>query len=700
MRLPLTLCTVTLLGASIALWAQKMPELSADQPISIARDGSELVATGHAQLTQDKFFLEADEIHFDKTAGGGTADGHVQVGASSFRLIAPHVGYRLEEKDLVGDNFRLALSPLFMEGQYLQGNADSLSFEKATAYWQEPDCFSPNIKCRKITYNSEEESITVKHAVFRIGKVPFFYLPYLRARTFERPFSLDAKVGYRKDLGGYARTTTLFTLLPGFQAGALLDYYAKRGLMVGPALRSNVQQKGFSAVGELDSGFMNDTGDRGLDSENQPIGKSRRFVHVREKIKALDAVTVTAKIDYLSDSYVTRDFRPDYFRNNQEPDNFIEGTYKDNRYYLTIFTRPRPNTFQHYVERLPEVSFNWIPAQIGQSGIYQQFNAALAHLQKTPLLNQGEKTSVTRFDTYYGLFCPFSPKGGWLTVTPVIGARLTHYQDIHGATLAQQGGDYTRVLGQIGADVVLKSHGLWDVSNARWGIDGLRHNLTPLVQYRYIPHANQGQDRLPKLDDNLFSPYPQSIDLGERRDVDHMVGTNVLRFGLQNVLETRSPNYGSRSLASLDLYQDVRFNPEPYDRMFSDFYTELGLFPWDWLNIRLFSRIDPERMTLKEINTGFQIIDGKRWQVSLGTAFLQNQANQYWASGSFTFNERNRIKVTVRYDIRRSAFTEQSYSYWLRLGNAWILEPYLTRLEGATREKGWEVGMKVALVDL
>lgn len=50
------------------------------------------------------------------------------------------------------------------------------------------------------------------------------------------------------------------------------------------------------------------------------------------------------------------------------------------------------------------------------------------------------------------------------------------------------------------------------------------------------------------------------LDLGTLRNADEIAATNTMRFGVQNVFETRDDEYGSREIARFDVYQDVNFD--------------------------------------------------------------------------------------------------------------------------------------------
>jgi len=697
--MPVVFVFIVLLLSSNSIFAQKQPELTADEPIVISHDGSQLVATGHAQIIQDRFFLEADQIEFDRDGGGGSAQGQVQIAFPPVRLVSNTVEYEIENKRVISGPFKIGRAPIFIHGQSVSGNAQSIHAEKVDLYWQEPDALAPRLKVSQIHYLPDQERLIAHHAWFYIGKVPFFYLPYLNVRTIERPFSLEGRFGYRRDLGAYTQTTTQLSIIDGLKLGLIADYYTQRGFLFGPKITNRLYQKSIQLEGFVDAGFIQDHGNRGLDILGRPIEKSREFIQVREKSTLSQHIDWTAKIDYWSDSFVTRDFKPASYFNNQEPDNFIEGTWGHDGYYLTFFTRFNPNNFEEYVERLPEIRFKSVPRLWGRSGIYQTFEAAYARLQKRSLVSRAPRAQADRLDFYYGLSRPISA-ATWLQITPVAGARLSSYTHTTGM-VDSSSADYTRLLGQIGVDVTLKSYGLWDYQSSIWRIDGLKHTLLPMIQYRYIPQAQQGQEKIPFLDDTGVMMYPQPLDLGERRDIDHMEGSHVVRLGIQNSLDTKhliTQNY--RELLQVDCYQDIRFTPKPQNRTWSDFYTTLTCCPTDFLSLRVYSRIDPEAMTLQEMTTALEIYSGNRWNVKIGTSALQHQANQFWIHAFYRIDKRNRLKMFARYDARKQSFTEQYYSYWVHISNAWEVEPYIGRMLSASREKGWEVGIKVALVDL
>jgi LPS-assembly protein len=123
-------------------------------------------------------------------------------------------------------------------------------------------------------------------------------------------------------------------------------------------------------------------------------------------------------------------------------------------------------------------------------------------------------------------------------------------------------------LGEFGFDAMLRTSGKFDYQNPRWGINGLRHLLTPRVSYRYIPEGDRGRGRIP-IDRQAFSTYLAPLGLGATRNLDDLHAIHTLRLGLDNTLQTRDAGYGSRDLFTVNLAGDFRFKRNRNEREFS-----------------------------------------------------------------------------------------------------------------------------------
>jgi LPS-assembly protein len=675
--------------------ASAQPRLSADLPIEADPDGKRMIARQNALLETPTFRVEADTITLDQQDGTAEASGQVKLSQKALRVLTRKASYDMGKKQITAEMLRMGKPPLYLEGRTLTSTAETATITDGTLYFNEPDPYGLNIHAGKVDYDANSQDITLHDATFRLGPLPFFYLPtYTQKRTDRPPISIQTRFGFRNDLGGYGQSTTFWTANPTIQPGLLLDYYSKRGVLFGPALKYDyLTDPAWYQSGTLESGFIQDHGDRGLDLNNQPIPENRYFIDWQHKGTINDQFDLTNSMYWWSDSYVLRDFRQNQWQNNQLPDNFIEADRREENDLISGFVRYSPNDFEVQQQRLPEVRYDYMPAPLWQTGIYQEGQASYVQLIEHSL-TAGPTLHSNRFDTYYGWRRPFSPTS-WATITPVAGGRVTSYLD----TLNDQG-QYTRFLGQAGFDAEMRSYGLWNYSNPSWGIQGLRHLLRPVVMYRYIPDAQQGFGKIPVIDQQEFTPYPPIVDLNDTRSTDLLYNTNLVRYGVENILQTRSTsgNYGSRDLANLNIYNDVMFQRAPGTPAVSNIWTSMGLTPADWVRFDIFTRFDPGALTLRQIETRLRFIDGERWAVAVYTNNLQHQIDQYWLEAMYKISERYQLTGLWRYDQRLGYVTEQLYGFKQRLGNSWDITYEIAYYRGTSNQNGIGFNVKFELL--
>jgi len=661
------------------------PKLSAEKILHSGIEGQGTVtAIKDASVTTATFRVSADEIKIDEATGLAEASGEVTLTQKALRVLARKAAYDSQKKTVSADMLRMGKPPLYIEGQTLSGSAANAEITNATLYFNEPDPYGLNIHSNGVAYDADTQDITLKGATFRLGPIPFFYLPtYTQERTDRPPVSVQTRFGFRNDLGAYGQTTTFWTKNPVVQPGLLLDYYSKRGPLVGPALKYDyLSNPDWMQSGTFESGYIHDTGGAEFDLLNNLVPTDRYFMDWKHKGTLDGMVDLTSTMYWWSDSNVLRDFRQNLWQDNQLPDNFVEAVHRDENSFISAFTRYRPNNFELIQQRLPEVRYDLMPTQLWQSGVYQEAQSSFVQLTEQSLAAAPTLHS-NRFDAYYGLRYPITPTA-WSTITPVLGGRVTNYQD----TLNDQG-QFTRFLGQVGFDAEMRSFGKWGYTNPTWEIDGLHHVLRPVLMYRYIPNAQQGQGKIPEIDSNdTFSPYPPVVDRNSTRSVDQLYTTNLIRYGVENIIQTRDATYGSRDLASFNIYNDLRLQRAPGTSMASDLWTALGIYPADWLHLDVFTRFDPGALTLREARTRVRVLDGEKWAVAFYTENLQHEIDQYWLEAMYKISERYQVRGRWRFDQRLGYVTEQTYALRTRLGNSWDIEYEISYYRGTTNQNG------------
>ena len=168
-----------------------------------------------------------------------------------------------------------------------------------------------------------------------------------------------------------------------------------------------------------------------------------------------DNITIDGEFNWWSDSEVIRDFRPQDFFKIQTPDNFIESVYTGEDVIGSVFARYQANYYNAVQERLPELRFD-LPSTPLLLGIDQRVYSSIVSLDDREPLTPDIRS--VRFDAFYGLSRNFAITP-YLDVTPVVGARITHYSDTGGAPLSGSV-NYGYVVGEQRADgaIVFKEY--------------------------------------------------------------------------------------------------------------------------------------------------------------------------------------------------------------------------------------------------
>jgi LPS-assembly protein len=668
------------------------------------------IVRGHAELRDADLLLTADEIRFNARSAQASASGHVAITLKAERLLADRLVYHRKEGTFTAENLRAGNYPFYVEGRTAEGSRQEVLIHDAFVTYREPGGWEPTIRARTLVY-SPGHYLRLGKAKAGVG--PAQPLPVFRFRQdLSRPpgisyFSLDA--GHRGEIGYYADVALNLPVANGVSLGPDVGVYTSRGVMAGPIANYDLVTQGDHEIeGSFRAGFIYDLGDRSTDVLGQAISADRAFAEWSHHETMGESLTFDANVNWWSDSDIVRDFRPKEFFKVQEPDNALEAAYAGNNYFFSVFTRFAPNPYFPTQQRLPEIRFDLLPTALG-GGFYQRFNASVAYLKEIPP-EAGTDLASDRFDAFYGLTRPWSYHG-WLDVTPVAGARFTDYWATEGA--ARPGGT-GRPLGEVGFDADFKSSATFDYHNPLWQIDGLRHLLTPVLSYRYIPDGDKAAAAIPPIDRSTFSTDLPILDLGDVRSIDQLQAVNVLRFGLDNTLETRDPVYGSRELLGFNLTDDLRFQRTPGQKRTSDVHADLVFKPARWLEVTVADSFASTSFAQKELNSNFTLRDADLASLTVGVGYLTDSygvytlpglgtypitgLDGYHVEGRFRINEVYDAFFRLDYDDRSHVFTNQYYGFHQRISNTWIVQYALTVSGGPSREHGIGFNVNVEIV--
>ncbi|HTQ31433.1 MAG TPA: LPS assembly protein LptD [Opitutaceae bacterium] len=667
----------SLLMATVLHAAPVVPDLTGPN-FGYDQNTQETVISGGARLVYGPTVLTADEIRYNRVTATATAIGHVVLTHGPQRVLADRLSYRLSDGFFQVEHARLGEYPVYVSADSAAGTKSQITFRDATVTLREPDPFAPTLHADTLVYEPGKR-LSADHADLGIGPVRPIALPHFEQHLDEPLLSyVDFTGGYRSLLGGYVGAGLHVPVTPDVKLGGDVTFYSRRGFFLGPSGTYDHVDADQDVNGYFRSGFISDHGERGTDVLGRSVPADRGYFEWQH-LQTIDShVTVTADVNYWSDSEILRDFQPREFYPLEAPDNFIEADYAGENYVVSALTRFHPNNFYLVQERLPEIRFDLLPLAVG-GGFYERASASVAVLREDALLT-GPTQHSNRYDAFYELARPVAPTN-WFTFTPVAGGRLTYY------ARALDGKDtYTRTLGEAGFDSELRSSGTWDYKNERWHIDGLRHLFTPQISYRYIPQAAKGQPYIPAIDADTFSPYLQPLDLGDMRNVDQLHRTNTLRLALDNILQTRDPQYGSRNLLHLNIADDLRLSRNPGDKALSQVQTELNATPVNWLQLDTLEIFSPQQGQHRELGTGLTIRDGGQRSFSFFNHFLRGQLEDYGFEYHEQITEAFEVVERLTYDAHVRRFDQQVVDLVQNLRNTWRVHYEIALLNGDRHE--------------
>ncbi len=641
----------------------------------------DVIYTGNVVATFEDVRLTADEMRWNRRTNVVTARGRAVAQQAGRRILAAEITYDVKTRHYRVTDLRFGQSPLYVSGDLAEGSPAEIRFTNAVVSFGEPHPWSPTLTADTLTIFPHRDRVQASGGRIGLG----FFRPFPLPST-----PLPTDIPYIDDItfdGGYTGRLGLHLLVGAkiavtdtpFMLGADVGFYTKRGVMAGPTFGYHtLGDDGLGAVGDVSSGYIYDNGDRFTDILGDPIPADRGMVTWSHRQRFSEALTFNAELNYWSDSEVLRDFRPRTFFPVQVPDTFAELTHVGDNVVSGLFLRAQANPFHRVRERLPELTFDLLPSPLF-AGWYEEAHAGIALLRDDPPTG-GASLRSDRFDFYYAATRPWSPQE-WLSINPIVGARVTHYSRTTGPR-----SDFTRALGEFGLDAELRASAVFEYSNEQWGINGLRHLVTPRLSWRYVPEDRDGTPYIPPIDRRVFDTYLDPLGLGARRQIDQLGGFHTLRLALDQRLQTRDEIYGSRDLARLNLALDSRFDAGPGERTLSDLHTELHLSPAPFLDFAVYHRVSPGDWTMRELNTALTLRSADRWSVQFANHYLQGDIQEFIAGFSYRLNEVWEPYTRHHYDARRDRFVEQTYGVRQTIANRWIVGYELSFYEGPRRE--------------
>jgi LPS-assembly protein len=502
-------------GARISVEADRLSRESANR----------WVAEGDVILTFQETVLKAPYVLYDPITGEAIADQGVEIsqglqwlkGSRAEMNLRTNTGTIYDAEGYTDEELYVKAKRLIKTGpdRYIAQDGFLTACQEAVPKWN----FTIRQASIQVGGNAK-----FTHTLFKVKKIPVFYLPYMLFPTGEKKRSsgfLIPTMGNSNERG--LRISQSFYLVLGRSADLMLhtDYFSKRGFGNGVTLRSRPNPVS-SLI--LDWYWINDRKDQGGTSFNG-IGET----------KLPHGFRAAAEFNLVS-SFLFRQVFSDNFRTATLPtDNslvFLTNNYQSRSFNLlvsreeTIFEGPNV-----IIRKTPTLNFKLIGQKLPSLPVpfYLDLDTSAAGLNRTRFLPLSElPPSGEPFETpgmtqrldfsprlYFSL-----PLFQGLRVTPGVGFRETFYSN------SLRPGVDPAVEDPISAANIHRRYFQFTMDLAGWGLSRVysndwKHIIEPLVRYRYITGIDDF-DRVIRFDEQ-----------------DAVANTHEIEWGLFNRIFTR-----------------------------------------------------------------------------------------------------------------------------------------------------------------
>ncbi len=631
-------------------------------------DDQVAVATNGVVVRYGDAFLRARSVRLNQKTGMIHAQGDVYLQKGEHVFTGERFRYNYKKETIEAGQFRMGRPPLFVQGDSLttqMGSGTNRVYRANDAFVTTDNVDDPGYRIRTTQLKlAPNRFIEARNATVQLGDVPVLYFPYYRRSLQQDGNRFEIIPGYRGEYGGYLLGTYYWSPYQNVDTALNLDYRQKRGIGVGPNIDYDLGQYG---DGEFKYYYLQDQDPDENPFTDEPIQEDRYRLHFSHQATLRTNLNATLMVRKQSDPLVTRDFLESEFRDNTQPDSYLELNQLWRNFSLNVLTRPRLNDFFGRVERLPDVKLSSFRQQIGASPLYYEGESSAGYFRRKFAFDRQPEFASFRADTFHQLVLP-KTFFGWLNVSPRVGGRFTQYGEANGPGGTTD--DEARAVFNTGTEVSFKAHRVWPgVENDFWNVHELRHIVEPSVNYSYIPTPNVRPFEVPQFDRKLTTFELPSLYFPDFNAIDSIDGRNVFRYGLENRLQTKRQE-GVVNFVDWGLYTDWRLNPRRRQDTFRDIFSDLAFRPSSWLTLHSKLRYDIENTRLRLAQHGATIQPNTKWSWSLAHRFVRTGPvfglgnNLIMSRFYYRFNENWGARISHRFEARDGRLEEQEYTLY------------------------------------
>jgi LPS-assembly protein len=632
------------------------------------------VGTGGVLVRYGNAFLTADQVSVNQESGEVVADGNVHIQSEEQLWAGEHIRYNFKTHQMEAEQFRTGRTPVFVEGEGLHGQITNRIYAATNAIITTDDVAEPAIKVRaKYIKIIPGDKVEAHGATLYLGGVPAFYFPYYSRNIGRRANNFNFIPGYRSSYGPFLMSSYHFFMGETLDGAAHVDYRERRGVGVGPTLNYHLGRWG---DGTFKYYYLYDQ-DPGAGGGDPNINPNRQRVDFSYQANPATNLNIKSVVRYQSDTNIVREFFEGEYRQDSQPNSFLEVNRFWQNFSVDTYVQPQVNNFLETEERLPDVQLNGLRQQLWESPVYYESQSSAGYYRhaygKTNGVVDGLNYEDTRVDTYQKLLLPHT-FFDWLNVTPRVGGRYTYYGTATGPGATT--GDVSRWVFDTGVETSAKASRLWPgARNDFFEVDGLRHIIEPAINYAYIPNPNvYGTNGVPQFDYQMPSLRLLPITLPDYNSIDSIQGENVFRFGIHNKLQTKREGQVV-NLVDWNLYTDWNLHPNTNQSTFSDLYSDLSVKPRSWLALESLTRYDIQNGQFRMSLTSVTIRPNNTLSWTLGQFYLRSDLsgsptalgvgnNLFTSTLLLRLNENWGLRASQHFEAQTGTMQEQSYAIY------------------------------------
>lgn len=511
-----------------------------------------LVATGNVEVTRGTGRLLADRVEINRESGDAVAVGRAIFYDGDDRLTGERIEYNIKTGTGVVYQGEVHAAPYYrLTGERLERVGDSVYQVRHgvfTTCEDEPPSWSFHLSDGTADL---EDFVHGWHVSFWVKSIPVIpYFPFFAGaiRKDRQSGFLPPQFGTSAKKGFFAEIPFFWAISDSQDATGTFDSYEKRGFGGQLEYRYVISR---DQRGKLDGFFVD---------EVFKEGELRGFGSIQHDWQIAPGLSLRGNLNAVSDDLVLRDYETSLqTRSAQRAESnlFLTKTWTDwnfvgRLYWYQDLTTVRPIELQ----RVPELTLSGVRTNLpGVPGALYQVDTSLVEFFRW-VGSEG-----ARFDVHPVVSRPV-PIGGYATVTPFVGGRITAYSTtvtgVHapvagGPAIEDTNGEpRVRELLEYGADAESRASRVYEVGG--WnGLDRLLHTIEPHAHYiRIVGHnfyslplwTNQ-TDRIPEanwFEYSLTNRIRGRTVAPEGTEADRL---DLFKFVVASAYDMEAQNFGN-----------------------------------------------------------------------------------------------------------------------------------------------------------